>query len=144
VFFSPERATTAAQAAAGFTVLLLPYSLIGPFTGPLLDYWRRTRVLAICNGLRALLVGAVAALLIATGPSLGLAIRHLATAAAAALVLPDTGKSYRCWPPSPPATRWSLSATRPSPEQVEPQFYAAGELTNPAGMRAKSRNSCSE
>ncbi|WP_116040410.1 MFS transporter [Amycolatopsis palatopharyngis] len=69
VFFNPERATTAAQAAAGFTVLLLPYSLVGPFAGPLLDRWRRTRVLAICNLVRAALVLAVAVLLLVTGPS---------------------------------------------------------------------------
>jgi MFS family permease len=69
VFFNPQRATTVGQAAAGFAILLLPYSLIGPFAGPLLDHWRRTRVLVICNVLRAVLVGAVAALLVTTGPT---------------------------------------------------------------------------
>lgn len=32
----------------GFAVLLLPYSLIGPFAGVLLDHWRRTRVHIRC------------------------------------------------------------------------------------------------
>ncbi|GAA1579944.1 MFS transporter [Kribbella sancticallisti] len=68
VFFNPEHATTAGQAAAGFAVLLLPYSLIGPFAGILLDHWRRTRVLMACTVLRAVLVLGVAGLLVVSGP----------------------------------------------------------------------------
>ena len=45
VFFNPERATSAGQAAAGFATLLLPYSVVGPFAGVFLDRWRRQRVL---------------------------------------------------------------------------------------------------
>ena len=37
VFFNPERATSAGQAAAGFATLLLPYSVVGPFAGVFLD-----------------------------------------------------------------------------------------------------------
>src|SRR5512143_2515049 len=62
VFFSPERRTTAAGVAAAFAVLLLPYSLVGPFAGVLLDRWRRQRVLVIGNLVRSLLVIGVAAL----------------------------------------------------------------------------------
>jgi MFS family permease len=69
VFFNPERQTGAAQAAAGFAVLLLPYSLIGPFAGVLLDRWRRSRVLVAANLIRAGLVLAVAALLVTVGPT---------------------------------------------------------------------------
>ncbi|MEU4293167.1 MFS transporter [Kribbella sp. NPDC026596] len=69
VFFNPEHATTAGRAAAGFAVLLLPYSLIGPLAGVLLDHWRRTRVLAACTVLRAALVTTAAGLLVTTGPS---------------------------------------------------------------------------
>ncbi|MFI5593913.1 MFS transporter [Amycolatopsis sp. NPDC051758] len=69
IFFSPERAATAGQAAAGFATLLLPYSVIGPFTGPLLDRWRRTRVLALGNRVRAAVVVAAAATLVLTGPT---------------------------------------------------------------------------
>ncbi|WP_143271422.1 MULTISPECIES: MFS transporter [Pseudonocardiaceae] len=68
IFFSPERATTAGQAAAGFATLLLPYSVIGPFTGPLLDRWRRTRVLVLGNAARTVIVVAAAIALSATGP----------------------------------------------------------------------------
>lgn len=69
VFFNPERATTAGQAAAGFAVLLLPYSLIGPFAGVWLDRWRRARVLVVSNLVRAALVVATAALLATVGPT---------------------------------------------------------------------------
>ncbi len=56
VFFNPQDATSAAQAAAAFAVVLLPYSLLGPFAGVLLDRWSRQRVLVLGNLARALLV----------------------------------------------------------------------------------------
>ena len=61
VLFNPEHAAHAADIAAGFTVLLLPYSLIGPFTGVLIDRWWRARTLVFANLLRALAVAGVAA-----------------------------------------------------------------------------------
>ncbi len=60
VLFDPERQAHASDIAAGFTVLLLPYSLIGPFAGVLLDRWWRRRVLVVANTARALIVLAVA------------------------------------------------------------------------------------
>lgn len=60
VLFSPERQSTPGQIAAAFTILLLPYSLIGPFAGILLDRWRRRNVLVRANLLRALAVVVVA------------------------------------------------------------------------------------
>lgn len=62
VFFSPERAGTASSAAATFTVLLLPYTIIGPFAGVLLDRWRRRQVLVGASVARAATVGVVAAI----------------------------------------------------------------------------------
>jgi MFS family permease len=61
VLFNPEQSTDPGQVAAGFAVLLLPYSLIGPFAGVLLDRWRRQRVLVVANLLRCLAVGVAAA-----------------------------------------------------------------------------------
>lgn len=58
VLFSPERQAHAADVAAGFAVLLLPYSVVGPFAGVLLDRWWRQRVLVVASLLRA--VGALA------------------------------------------------------------------------------------
>ncbi len=60
VLFNPERQAHAADVAAGFAVVLLPYSLIGPFAGVLLDRWWRQRVLVLANVVRAMCVGVVA------------------------------------------------------------------------------------
>src|SRR6478752_4852104 len=66
VLFNPERQAHAAEVAAGFAVILLPYSLIGPFAGVLLDRWWRQRVLVWTNVVRALAVLGISAE-IATG-----------------------------------------------------------------------------
>ena len=60
VLFSPERAADPMQLATGFAVMLLPYSIIGPFVGSLLDRWSRRQVLVWANALRCLFVIAVA------------------------------------------------------------------------------------
>jgi MFS family permease len=60
VLFNPDHQARAADVAAGFAVLLLPYSLIGPFAGVLLDRWWRQRILVVTNLLRAALVVLVA------------------------------------------------------------------------------------
>jgi hypothetical protein len=69
VFFNPDHTTDAHQAATGFAVLLLPYSLVGPFAGVLLDRWRRQRILDYANLARAALGCAIAALLATLGSS---------------------------------------------------------------------------
>lgn len=71
VFFSPERQTTAGKVASTFALLVLPYSLVGPFAGVLLDRWKRQRVLVIANLVRSLLVLVTATLVAAdvTGPA---------------------------------------------------------------------------
>ncbi len=61
VLFDPQRQAHAADVAAGFTVLLLPYSLVGPFAGVLLDRWWRQRVLVFANLVRGFAVLGVAA-----------------------------------------------------------------------------------
>ena len=68
VLFNPERGAKAIDIAAGFTVLLLPYSIVGPFVGALLDRWDRRQVLVGANLLRGVLI-LVAALCVATGVS---------------------------------------------------------------------------
>jgi MFS family permease len=68
VLFNPERAATPMAIAAGLAVLLLPYSLVGPFTGALLDRWDRRRILVVANLLRG-----VPILLVALAVGLGVA-----------------------------------------------------------------------
>lgn len=72
VLFNPEREANPLLIASGLAVMLLPYSLLGPFAGALLDRWDRRRVLAGASVLRALLVVGVAAALAAGlgGPAL--------------------------------------------------------------------------
>ena len=53
VLFNPEKQAHAADIAAGFATVLIPYSFIGPFAGVLLDRWRRQRVLVWANVVRA-------------------------------------------------------------------------------------------
>lgn len=66
VLFNPERQSTAAAIAAGFAVLLLPYSIVGPFAGALLDRWSRRQVIVRATLLRAFLVVALG-VIIGTG-----------------------------------------------------------------------------
>lgn len=60
ILFNPDRHTDPLAIAGGFAVLLLPYSLLGPFAGALLDHWDRRRVLLWANVLRALAIMLVA------------------------------------------------------------------------------------
>jgi MFS family permease len=68
VVFSPEKQTSAAAVASAMAVLLLPYSLVGPFAGVLLDRWRRRQVLLYGSLLRALLAAATALLILSPAP----------------------------------------------------------------------------
>jgi hypothetical protein len=49
VLFSPERQADALSAAIGFAVVLLPYSIVGPFVGTILDRVSRQRALFFAN-----------------------------------------------------------------------------------------------
>ncbi|MFI8824211.1 MFS transporter [Streptomyces sp. NPDC053431] len=68
VVFSPEKETSPAAIASAMAVLLLPYSLVGPFAGVLLDRWRRRQVFLYGNLLRALLAAGTAILMLASAP----------------------------------------------------------------------------
>lgn len=63
ILFNPDRAVSPAAIAGSFAVLYLPYSLLGPFAGALLDRWDRRRVLIAANLGRLLLLIGVGALL---------------------------------------------------------------------------------
>ncbi|MFF0435054.1 MFS transporter [Streptomyces sp. NPDC004327] len=68
VVFSPEKETSPAAIASAMAVLLLPYSLVGPFAGVLLDRWQRRQVFLYGNLLRAVLAGGTALLMLASVP----------------------------------------------------------------------------
>jgi MFS family permease len=61
VLFNPQQAGKASDVATAFAVLLLPYSVIGPFAGVLIDRWWRRSVLRWANVVRAVVVLVVAA-----------------------------------------------------------------------------------
>ncbi|MFF1709864.1 MFS transporter [Streptomyces sp. NPDC058268] len=68
VVFSPEKQTSPAAIASAMAVLLLPYSLIGPFAGVLLDRWPRRQVFLYGNLLRASLASVTALLILGGVP----------------------------------------------------------------------------
>jgi MFS family permease len=63
LLFNPDRAADPWAVAGSFAVLFLPYSLLGPFAGALLDRWDRRLVLVGANLGRLVLVVGVAVLL---------------------------------------------------------------------------------
>lgn len=68
VVFSPEKQASAGAIASAMAVLLLPYSLIGPFAGVLLDRWPRRQVFLYGNLLRATLACCTALLILGSVP----------------------------------------------------------------------------
>jgi len=63
LLFNPERQASPVAIATGFAILLLPYSLLGPFVGVFLDRWQRRTSMWVANLIRASLVIGTAALL---------------------------------------------------------------------------------
>ncbi len=63
VLFSPERQASAVNAAVAFTVVLLPYSIVGPFVGTILDRFSRQRAIFYANLTRAITLVVIAFLI---------------------------------------------------------------------------------
>ena len=74
VLFSPERQPDAVRVAAAFAILLLPYSIVGPFAGVFLDRWFRRTVLVRANVLKALCTVPIIALVASGSDSPALAV----------------------------------------------------------------------
>ncbi len=66
VFFNASSFPSPAAGAAAFTVLYLPYSLVGPFAGVFIDRWSRRQILVWSAVLRSVFV-ALTAVLMALG-----------------------------------------------------------------------------
>ena len=63
VLFSPERQANATSAAVAFAVVLLPYSVVGPFVGTILDRFSRQRAIFLANVIRAFTLLVIALLI---------------------------------------------------------------------------------
>lgn len=63
LLFNPDRAADPLSIARAFTVLFLPYSLLGPFAGALMDRWDRRLVLVGANAGRLVLIAAIGTIL---------------------------------------------------------------------------------
>lgn len=118
VVFSPEKQTSPAAIASAMAILLLPYSLLGPFTGVLLDRWRRRQVLLYGNLLRTALSMATAALIVSHVPDWIFYASALAVTAVNRFVLAG------------------LSAALPRVVDGEQQLVMANSLTPTAGTLA--------
>lgn len=62
VLLSPDAQRTPAAFVGVLALLLLPFSVVGPFAGVVLDRWRRRQILFLGQIVRIVAVGAVAAL----------------------------------------------------------------------------------
>src|SRR6202048_937313 len=62
VFFNASTFPSPAAGAAAFAALYLPYSLIGPFAGVLIDRWSRRQILVWSALIRSVVVALTAAL----------------------------------------------------------------------------------
>jgi MFS family permease len=87
VLFSPERQANALTAAVGFAVVLLPYSLIGPFVGTILDRVSRQRAMLIANTIRSIDLLLIATLIFSGKTGVELTIAVLITFGIARLIL---------------------------------------------------------
>jgi len=81
VLFSPQRESDPRKIALAFAILLLPYSVIGPFVGVFIDRWSRRTILIRANILRVITMFAIAVVI--TG--------HSANSLLAVLVLVSLG-----------------------------------------------------
>jgi MFS family permease len=63
LLFSPDRAADPSSIARAFAVLFLPYSLLGPFAGALMDRWDRRLVLVGANVGRLIMIAVIGTIL---------------------------------------------------------------------------------
>src|SRR5690625_7315548 len=76
-FFSPQTLATATAVAGAFAILLLPFTIVGPFAGPFLDRWRRRQVLLYGNLARTILTVVIAFIMATAGITTGVYVLPL-------------------------------------------------------------------
>ncbi len=62
VLFSPQRQPDAASVATVLAITLLPFSILGPFVGVVLDRWSRRQIMVVLDLARAVLAAGLAIL----------------------------------------------------------------------------------
>lgn len=67
-FFDPTHATSGRDIAIGFATLLAPFTIVGPFVGPLTDRWQRQRIVLYGNLVRLVLVAAILVSVVSDAP----------------------------------------------------------------------------
>ena len=77
VFFNASTFPSPSAAAMAFTVLYLPYSVIGPFAGVFIDRWSRRQILVLSALLRSAFVVLTAAIMASGGRGLPLYVAVL-------------------------------------------------------------------
>ena len=77
VLLSPERAASPAAIAGAMAVLLLPFTLVGPWAATVLDRFRRRQVLVVASAVRAV-IALVAGAAVLTAPPLAVLVVALA------------------------------------------------------------------
>lgn len=87
VLFNPERQADPMAVALGLAVLLVPYSVLGPFAGALLDRWDRRRVLWVASLVKTVLVFGVAVMVGTGTPELPLYLGALTVMGVSRFVL---------------------------------------------------------
>lgn len=87
--FDVEGAKTPDELLKIALLVFVPYAIISPFLGVVIDRWDRRRLLVVANGLRAVVIAAVSLALIVNGsvPNIVLLLSFLLTLASTRVVL---------------------------------------------------------
>jgi MFS family permease len=93
LLFNPDHAAGPMAIAGAFTVLFLPYSLLGPFAGALMDRWDRRLVLVGVNVARLVLVAGIGTILAVRAGELPLLCAALLANGLARFVMSGLGAS---------------------------------------------------
>ena len=69
ILFNPAQQTSSIKIATGFALLVVPFSILGPFAGVFLDRWSRRNVIYVANLIRFVIALPAAFLMYAKGPT---------------------------------------------------------------------------